>query len=223
MCAVRVNATEEEYLQTFLELEEDGVPPIRARLADRLHITPAAVSEGIHRLIDRGLATEENRLLVLTPAGEEAGRAVVRRHRLAECFLVDILDLPWARAHREASRWEHVLSQDVERRIVEILGDPPVCPHGNPIPGSKRLPPEDPSRTLADALPGPVRLIRISEQAQSDDEAIAFLATAGLLPGVVVDVLANAGGAATGTAVRTSRGVDVVPVSIDGLVWVAPA
>ena len=223
MSAVRVNATEEEYLQTFLELEEDGVPPIRARLADRLRITPAAVSEGIHRLIDRGLATEENRLLVLTPAGEEAGRAVVRRHRLAECFLVDILDLPWARAHREASRWEHVLSQDVEHRIVEILGDPPVCPHGNAIPGSKRLPPEDPSRTLADALPGPVRLVRISEQAQSDDEAIAFLATAGLLPGAVVDVLDTAGEAATGTAVRTARGVDVVPVSIDGLVWVAPA
>ena len=85
------------------------------------------------------------------------------------------------------------------------------------------MPPEDPSRTLANASPGPVRLVRISEQAQSDDEAIAFLATAGLLPGAIVDVLANEGEAAKGTAVRTPRGVDVVPVSIDGLVWVAPA
>ena len=85
------------------------------------------------------------------------------------------------------------------------------------------MPPEDASRTLADALPGPVRLVRISEQAQSDDEAIAFLATAGLVPGAVVDVLDTPGEAATGTAVRTPRGVDVVPVSIDGLVWVAPA
>jgi DtxR family Mn-dependent transcriptional regulator len=219
---VRVNATEEEYLQTFLELEEDGVPPIRARLADRLHITPAAVSEGIHRLIDRGLATEENRLLILTPAGEEAGRAVVRRHRLAECFLVDILDLPWAHAHREASRWEHVLSQDVERRIVEILGDPPVCPHGNPIPGSRRMPPDGPSLILADCKPGTVRLVRISEQAQADDDAISFLAAADLLPGTVVEVLPNPAEAATGTPVRTSRGVDVVPASIDALVWVAP-
>lgn len=220
---MRVNATEEEYLQTFLELEEDGVPPIRARLADRLHITPAAVSEGIHRLIDRGLATEENRLLILTPAGEEAGRAVVRRHRLAECFLVDILDLPWANAHREASRWEHVLSQDVERRIVEMLGDPPVCPHGNPIPGSRRTPPEGPSLILADCKPGTVRLVRISEQAQADDAAISFLAAADLLPGTVVEVLPNPLDGATGTPVRTSRGVDVVPASIDALVWVAPA
>jgi len=223
MGAMRVNATEEEYLQTFLELQEDGVPPIRARLADRLRISPAAVSEGIHRLIDRGLAVEENRLLSLTPAGEEAGRAVVRRHRLAECFLVDILDLPWAHAHREASRWEHVLSNDVERRIVELLGDPPVCPHGNPIPGSKHKPPDDSAMTLADVDPGSVRLVRISEQAQADDAAIDFLAEAQLLPGHVVEVLPDAAGAAAGTAVLSARGQDVVPAWISALVWVAPA
>lgn len=216
-----MNATEEEYLQTFLELEEDGVPPIRARLADRLRITPAAVSEGIHRLIDRGLATEENRLLTLTAAGEEAGRAVVRRHRLAECFLVDILDLPWARAHKEASRWEHVLSNDVERRIVEILGDPPVCPHGNPIPGSTRTPPAGPSTTLAECRPGPVRLVRISEQAQADEAAISFLADAALLPGATVEVLTLPEDTSEGTAIRTNRGVEVVPAPISSLVWVA--
>lgn len=218
---MRVNATEEEYLQTFLELEEDGVPPIRARLADRLRITPAAVSEGIHRLIDRGLAVEENRLLTLTAAGEEAGRAVVRRHRLAECFLVDILDLPWAHAHREASRWEHVLSQDVERRIVDLLGDPPVCPHGNPIPGSKRKPPDGPAVTLADCEPGPVRLVRISEQAQADDTAIEFLAEADLLPGTAVEVLPLPDDTSEGTAIRTDSRLEVVPAWIAGLVWVA--
>jgi DtxR family Mn-dependent transcriptional regulator len=217
---VRVNPTEEEYLQTFLELEEDGVPPIRARLADRLRITPAAVSEGIHRLIDRGLAIEENRLLTLTPAGEEAGRAVVRRHRLAECFLVDILELPWAHAHREASRWEHVLSPDVERRIVEILDDPPVCPHGNAIPGSKRTPVDGPSNTLAGCPPGPVRLVRISEQAQADEEAIEFMAKTDLLPGKTVEVLAIDGPNADGTAIRTARGDDVVPAWIAALIWV---
>jgi DtxR family transcriptional regulator, Mn-dependent transcriptional regulator len=217
---VPVNATEEEYLQTFLELEEDGIPPIRARLADRLRITPAAVSEGIHRLIDRGLAVEENRLLTLTPAGEEAGRAVVRRHRLAECFLVDILDLPWAHAHKEAARWEHVLSNDVERRIVEMLGDPPVCPHGNPIPGSKRSPHSGPSLPLAESPPGPVRLVRISEQAQSDDATIEFLAEAKLLPGSKVEVLPTPDGRSDGTAIRTDRGVDVVPAWIAALVWV---
>jgi DtxR family Mn-dependent transcriptional regulator len=220
---VRVNATEEEYLQTFLELEEDGVPPIRARLADRLRITPAAVSEGIHRLIDRGLAKEESRLLVLTPAGEEAGRAVVRRHRLAECFLVDILDLPWAHAHREASRWEHVLSQDVEHRIVEMLGDPPVCPHGNPIPGSKRTPLDGPSMTLADCAPGTVRLVRISEQAQEDEAAIAFLADANLLPGTTLEVLAAPADTSSGTRIRTPGSLEVVPAWIAALVWVTPA
>jgi DtxR family transcriptional regulator, Mn-dependent transcriptional regulator len=218
-----VNATEEEYLQTFLELEEDGVPPIRARLADRLRITPAAVSEGIHRLIDRGLAKEENRLLILTPAGEEAGRAVVRRHRLAECFLVDILDLPWAHAHREASRWEHVLSQDVESRIVEILGDPPVCPHGNPIPGSKRTLPDGPSMTLANCPPGTVRLVRISEQAQADEAAIGFLADADLLPGTTVEALAAPADTSSGTAIHTPGGVEVVPAWVAALVWVTPA
>jgi DtxR family transcriptional regulator, Mn-dependent transcriptional regulator len=219
---VRVNATEEEYLQTFLELQEDGVPPIRARLADRLRISPAAVSEGIHRLIDRGLATEQDRLLMLTPAGEEAGRAVVRRHRLAECFLVDILDLPWAHAHREASRWEHVLSNDVEQRIVELLGDPPVCPHGNPIPGSKHKPPDGSSLTLADVGPGSVRLVRISEQAQADDAAIDFLGGAALLPGAVVEVLPDADSAPTGTAISSIRGRETVPAWIANLVWVAP-
>lgn len=223
MEAMRVNATEEEYLQTFLELQEDGVPPIRARLADRLRISPAAVSEGIHRLMDRGLASEENRLLTLTAAGEEAGRAVVRRHRLAECFLVDILDLPWARAHREASRWEHVLSQDVERRIVELLGDPPVCPHGNPIPGSKRQPPQGPSTTLADCAPGLVRLVRISEQAQADEGAIDLLAEARLLPGLVVEVLPGADAVNDGRAGVSAQGKDVVPAWISALVWVAPA
>lgn len=218
---MRVNATEEEYLQTFLELEEDGIPPIRARLADRLRITPAAVSEGIHRLIDRGLAVEEDRHLVLTSAGEEAGRAVVRRHRLAECFLVDILDLPWAHAHREASRWEHVLSQDVERRIVELLGDPPVCPHGNRIPGSTRKPPDEPSGTLADCGVGAVQLVRISEQAQADDKAIAFLADAELLPGTTVEVLPVPDGTKEGTAIRTGRGVEVVPAWIAALVWIS--
>jgi DtxR family Mn-dependent transcriptional regulator len=178
------------------------------------------VSEGIHRLIDRGLAVEENRLLTLTPAGEEAGRAVVRRHRLAECFLVDILDLPWARAHKEAARWEHVLSSDVERRIVEVLGDPAVCPHGNPIPGSKGRPRNGPSLTLADSPPGPVRLVRISEQAQADDATIEFLAEVNLLPGSKVEVLPTPEGPSDGTPIRTDRGTDVVPAWIAALVWV---
>lgn len=219
---MRVNPTDEDYLQTFLELEEDGITPIRARIADRLRITPAAVSEGIHRLIERGLVAEENRVLRLTPAGSEAGWDVIRRHRLAECFLVDILGLPWEQAHREAARWEHALSQDVEHRIIEMLGDPGVCPHGNPIPGSKRAPAREASMTLSHSGPGPMHLVRISEQAQADDAAIAFLSAAGLRPGSKVEVLPSAEEPPAGVAIRGDRGELTVPVSMASLVWVAP-
>ena len=215
-----VNPTDEDYLQTFLELEEDGITPIRARIADRLRITPAAVSEGIHRLIERGFVADVNRVLSLTPAGAEAGWNVIRRHRLAECFLVDILGLPWERAHREAARWEHVLSGEVEQRIIEILDDPGVCPHGNAIPGSKRTPPREPSTTLSDSGAGKMRLVRISEQAQADDAAIGLLATAGLRPGSVVEVLASPEPAPAAIPVRGDSGQHLVPASTASLVWV---
>ena len=215
-----VNPTDEDYLQTFLELEEDGVTPIRARIADRLRITPAAVSEGVHRLIERGFVVEQDRVLSLTSAGAEAGWNVIRRHRLAECFLVDILGLPWERAHWEAARWEHALSPEVEERIIEILDDPGICPHGNAIPGSKHAPPPEPATTLSHSGPGPMRLVRISEQAQADDAAIGFLATAGLRPGSVVEVLPSSEPAPAGIPVRGERGQHLVPVSMASLVWV---
>ena len=220
---MRVNPTDEDYLQTFLELEEDGIRPIRARIADRLRITPAAVSEGVHRLIDRGLVAQGDRMLSLTPAGAEAGWAVVRRHRLAECFLVDVLGLPWERAHREAARWEHALSLDVERRIVEMLDDPGVCPHGNAIPGSKRTPASEPSTTLSQSGPGSMRLVRISEQAQTDDVTIALLGAAGLRPGSVVEVLPGSEALPDGIPVRVGTGEHVVPAPMAALVWVMPA
>jgi DtxR family Mn-dependent transcriptional regulator len=220
---VRVNPTDEEYLQTYLELQEDGVRPIGARLAERLGISAAAVSEGMHRLIQRGLAMERDRMFALTPSGEEAGRTVIRRHRLAECFLVYVLGLPWARAHAEAARWEHALSDDVEQRIIEVLGDPAVCPHGNPIPGSRHALPAEPSVPLADSKPGVMRLVRISEQAQADEAAIAFLADAGLLPGAVLEVLAADDPPSPGIPVRGDRGECMVPSSTAALLWVTPA
>jgi DtxR family Mn-dependent transcriptional regulator len=219
---VRVNPTDEEYLQTYLELQEDGIRPIGARLSERLGISAAAVSEGMHRLIQRGLAVERDKTFSLTPSGEEAGRTVIRRHRLAECFLVDILGLRWERAHPEAARWEHALSDDVERRIIEMLDDPPTCPHGNPIPGSKRARPPEPSAPLASSQPGKKRLVRISEQAQTDDAAITFLAEVGLLPGAVLEVLA-AHRPAEGVRVYGDKGECLVPASTAALLWVTPA
>ena len=218
---MRVNPTDEEYLQTFLELQEDGIRPIGARLAERLGISAAAVSEGMHRLIQRGYAVEQDKVFTLTPTGEEAGRTVIRRHRLAECFLVYILGLRWERAHPEAARWEHALSEDVEQRIIEMLDDPAVCPHGNPIPGSKRAQPPGPSEPLAESRPGRMRLVRISEQAQTDEATIAFLAEAGLLPGAVLEVLD--GTPSAGVAVRGDKGDCMVPPATAALLWVTPA
>lgn len=221
-----VNPTDEEYLQTFLELEEDGVPPIRARIAERLGITPAAVSEGVHRLVTRGYLEERDRVLGLTASGKSVGTAVIRRHRLAECLLVDVLGLAWEKAHREASRWEHALSDDVEQRIVTLLDDPATCPHGNVIPGSRRARAGVPTQPLAVTRAGPVRVVRISEQAQVDDAVLAFLVGAGLIPGAAAEILPGAAGVAgsdgAGVAVRTPRGDHLVPRTVADLLWVAP-
>ena len=220
---MRVNPTDEEYLQTYLELLEDGIRPIGARLAERLGISAAAVSEGMHRLIQRGYAVEQDRIFSLTATGEDAGRTVIRRHRLAECFLVNILGLRWERAHLEAARWEHALSEDVEQRIIAMLDDPAVCPHGNPIPGSKRARPPEESEPLAESRPARMRLVRISELAQSDEATIAFLAETGLLPGAVLEVLDGVVPPTPGISVRGDKGDCTVPPSMAALLWVKPA
>ena len=126
----------EEYLETILELEEEGIVPIRARLVERLGVSAPAVSEQVNRLVGGGY-TEllDDRSLRLTSKGRKLATTVVRRHRLAERLLVDVIGLEWEKVHREADLWEHVISEDVEAKLVELLGDPATCPHGNPIPG----------------------------------------------------------------------------------------
>ena len=126
----------EEYCECIYELDEDDVDVIQARIADRLHVSRPAVSEMIKRLEVEGLAHSERSKIQLTPAGLELAERVVRRHRLAERFLTDILGLSWADAHQEAGKWEHVMSIEVEQAMNRVLGDPTTCPHGNPIPGS---------------------------------------------------------------------------------------
>ena len=109
---------------------------IQARIAERLGRSAPSVSEMLDRLIDDGYVTREGRRLSLTDSGRALAEKVVRKHRLAERLLVDVIGLEWHKVHREAGRWEHVISDDVEARLVELLGDPATCPHGNPIPGS---------------------------------------------------------------------------------------
>lgn len=181
----------EEYLETILALEEEGVIVIQARLVERLGHSPQSVSETVHRLMDEGYLQPLERGVALTPLGRRRAESVVRKHRLAERFLVDIVGLPWASAHVEAGRWEHVISDEVEARFAEILGNPSTCPHGNPIPGAPPL--EDHQERLSEVPEGAVvRLARITEQVEVDTEALEYLGRSGLIPGVETEVVSKA-------------------------------
>lgn len=132
----------EEYCECIFELREDDVDVIQARIAERLRVSRPSVSEMIRRMADEGLVAIEGNRISLSQRGEGLAMQVVRRHRLAERFLTDILGLSWALAHREAGKWEHVMSDEVEEAMERVLGNPTTCPHGNPIPGSDYEAPE---------------------------------------------------------------------------------
>src|SRR5689334_13313545 len=128
------------YLRTIFELVEEGILPLRARIAERLHQSGPTVSQTVARMERDGLVTVEgDRHLELTPAGLDAATRVMRKHRLAERLLVDVIGLDWELVHEEACRWEHVMSESVERRLLELLDHPTESPYGNPIPGLAEL------------------------------------------------------------------------------------
>src|ERR1700733_6316773 len=132
--------TTEMYLRTVLELEEEGVTPLRARIAERLHQSGPTVSQTVNRMERDGLLTiEDDRHLQLTPLGRSHAVAVMRKHRLAELLLVNVIGMPYEEAHEEACRWEHVMSESVEQRVYELLGRPSRSPYGNLIPGLAEL------------------------------------------------------------------------------------
>ncbi len=200
--------TTEEYLETILELEEEGVLPLRARLVERLGLSAPAVSETVQRLTQAGYTElRADRSIRLTPKGRKLATTVVRRHRLAERLLADVIGLEWEKVHREADRWEHAISADVEEKLVELLGDPLTCPHGNPIPGSKRRAPAVEAVPLAEAS-GAVTVTRISEKLELDDESLAFVARARLVPGSRATVV---GSTDAGVRVTTGTGDHTVP------------
>jgi DtxR family Mn-dependent transcriptional regulator len=179
----------EEYLETMLGLDEEGVPVIQARIAERLGRSAPSVSEMLDRLSDDGYVTREGRRLSLTESGRSLAEKVVRKHRLAERLLVDVIGLEWHKVHREAGRWEHVISDDVEARLIELLGDPATCPHGNPIPGSHSPAPAVETRSLADVGEGEtVRLVRISEEVEMNLGSLELLDDGGFIPGAVARV-----------------------------------
>ena len=204
--------TTEEYLESILAIEEEGVVPMRARLVERLGLSAAAVSETIGRLSEHGFVElHGDRSLHLTDKGRSLATTVVRRHRLAERLLVDVIGLEWEKVHREADRWEHAISTDVEEKLVQLLGDPATCPHGNPIPGSKNAGRAYTTTTLAQAATGPITIRRVSERLETDDEGLRLISTAHLLPGSEATIIDKRDGAVT---VKTETGEHVVPKSV---------
>ena len=204
--------TTEEYLEQIFDLEEEGVVPLRARIVERLGLSPAAVSETVGRLEDHGFVhLRDDRSIELTTKGRRLATSVVRRHRLAERLLLDVIGLEWEKVHREADRWEHAISADVEEKLVELLGDPQTCPHGNPIPGARRRGAAKSSIPLSEAEPGAVTVARISEKLELSDSGLALVAEARLIPGAQATVL---GPEPTGVRVCTSAGERVVPSEI---------
>ena len=195
--------TTEMYLRTILELEEEGVPPLRARIAERLHQSGPTVSQTVARMERDGLLNVEgDRHLVLTSAGRVAAVAVMRKHRLAELLLVNVIGMPYEEAHEEACRWEHVMSDSVEKKVYELLNRPTRSPYGNPIPGLDKLgSPDDDEpveafgvssqgeRNLAfPGLTGSVVVRRICESVQTNADVLRQLHAAGIDPGTTVTV-----------------------------------
>jgi DtxR family Mn-dependent transcriptional regulator len=221
--------TTEMYLRTVYELEEEGVTPLRARIAERLKQSGPTVSQTVARMERDGLLTVEgDRHLELTAEGRRHATSVMRKHRLAECLLIDVIGMEWEEVHIEACRWEHVMSDSVERRIAALLGAPTTCPHGNPIPGLDEL------GTLPSAPPAGIGAVggaalvtleqavqqgspqavvrRISEQIQPDAGIMRELRAAGVQPGRTVTVTPAPAG--RGLLVSTDTGETLV----DGMV-----
>lgn len=191
--------TTEMYLRTIYELGEEGVPPLRARIAERLAQSGPTVSQTVARMERDGLlAVLDDRQIELSPAGHELAVRVMRKHRLAERLLTDVIGLSLPQAHAEACRWEHVISEAVEHRLVDVLNSPTASPYGNRIPGLAEVGGTDvPERrwpslasVLADVADGDGRRVTVkmlTEHAQSDADLLGLLTDAGVVPGAEVE------------------------------------
>jgi len=213
--------TTEMYLRTVFELEEEGVVPLRARIAERLGQSGPTVSQTVARMERDGLlSVEGDRHLELSPHGRALATRVMRKHRLAECLLVQVIGLDWELVHDEACRWEHVMSETVERRLLEVLGHPTESPYGNPIPGLGEL--GEPDR-IEDGIPlvtldkvvlgvGATAVVvrRLAEPVQSDTALMSRLRRAGVRPGASITVGPGGVGLLVGSGGETTEISDEV-------------
>jgi DtxR family Mn-dependent transcriptional regulator len=209
--------TTEMYLRTIYELVEEDIVPLRARIAERLHQSGPTVSQTVARMARDGLVTVEgDRHLQLTEQGTQLAVRVMRKHRLAERLLIDVIGLEWELVHAEACRWEHVMSETVERRLVQLLGHPTESPYGTPIPGLAELgETSDDTGFMTGVEPldavakegGETRVLirRIGEEMQKDEAVMAALRRVGALPDKVVTVTAGAEGVLIGSGGETAE------------------
>ncbi|TDE10917.1 metal-dependent transcriptional regulator [Jiangella asiatica] len=197
--------TTEMYLKTIFELEEEGIVPLRARIAERLHQSGPTVSQTVARMERDGLLhVDEDRHLELSEKGQLLAMRVMRKHRLVERLLVDVIGLDWELVHNEACRWEHVVSEAVERRLVDLLHEPAADPYGNPIPGLGELG----SQIQVEEFRAGVRQLKhvstidgaevtvrhIGEPLQVDEKLLANLRVAEIVPGRTVRAVTTDGG-----------------------------
>ncbi|MFN8015940.1 MAG: metal-dependent transcriptional regulator [Acidimicrobiia bacterium] len=210
----------EHYLATIYEVEEEGIEIKRARIAERLGISAPSVTEHIHRMEKQGLVqVSTNNSVSLTKQGRERAVSVVRRHRIAERLLVDIIGLDWSKAHNEADKWEHVISDEVEENLMRILKDPQTCPHGNPIPnrdgtyGEDYISQSKKISQLSTFKPGTEFTIRrIGESIEVNAEYLDFVSDNKLFPGHSAKVISKS---VSDIEVELETGSQIViPVSI---------
>jgi len=222
--------TTEMYLRTIFELEEEGIPPMRARIAERLGQSGPTVSQTVARMERDGLVSVgKERHLELTEEGRYQATRVMRKHRLAECMLVEMLKMPWEEVHIEACRWEHVMSDAVERRLMKILDHPTISPFGNPIPGLAEIDSSiDVNSLTTENLvsindivgvdPAEFTIRRLAETIQLDEGVMARLRRVGVMPGARVKAYQAGQGVSLGSAGEYTE----IPIEIAAHIFVNP-
>lgn len=216
----------EHYLATIYEIEEENIDIKRARIAERLNISAPSVTEHIHRMEKQGLIqVSSNNSISLTAKGRKKATTVVRRHRLAERLLVDVIGLDWAKAHDEADRWEHVISDEVEKHLLVLLKNPETCPHGNPIPMSDGTMKDNQARLAKKITPmttaeegSTVTVRRIGEVIEIDGDALRFVADNKLMPGQSISITSITPGKVV-VKTKDRAGVEI-PASIGQSIFV---
>ncbi|MBA3430995.1 MAG: metal-dependent transcriptional regulator [Actinobacteria bacterium] len=217
-----LNPATKEYLEAVYELQEEGRRILQARVGERLGLAPATVSEGVKRLVAEGYVRVEGaRDLVLTQEGHAIAEALVRRHRLAERMLTDILGIAWHLCHEQAEDWEKVMTLEVEEAILAKLEGEPTCPHGNPIPGTTSGIPWSSLKSAADMAPGESGVLtRLLEDVELDHDVLKYLEEHRLMPGARLTVAEAASDGTLGLRIEGNR-VTVGPSLADNL-WVLP-